>query len=295
MTRIRDLFSLVKFSHSIFALPFALCGAWLGSGGVPPARVLLLVVLCAVAARTAAMAFNRLVDREIDARNPRTSARELPAGRLRAGTVLLLVVVASGVFVAAAFALNRLAGLLAVPVLLVLLLYSYVKRVSAGAHLVLGLSLALAPLGAWVAVRGGAPEGVAAGLAPVLWLAGAVLTWVAGFDLIYACQDVEFDRAEGLHSIPSRWGIGRALLLSSILHVLTLLCLVQVGLGAGLSFIWWGAVLLAALLLLWEHSLVSRDDLSRVDAAFFTVNGWVSVLVFLGLAIDRWMLGGRGG
>ena len=293
MTRARDLFGLVKFSHSVFALPFALGGAWLASGGVPPVRALLLVVLCAVAARTAAMAFNRLVDREIDARNPRTRARELPAGRLEAATVVLLVVVACAVFVASAFAMNRLAGLLAIPVLVVLLLYSYVKRVSAGAHLVLGLSLALAPLGAWVAVRGGSAEGVVPGLAPVLWLAGAVLTWVAGFDLIYACQDVEFDRAEGLHSIPARLGIGRALGISSIFHFLTVLCLVGVGLEAGLSFIWWGAVLVAALLLVWEHSLVTKDDLSRVDAAFFTVNGWVSVLIFLGLALDRGVLGGR--
>ena len=293
MSGARDYLSLVKFSHSIFALPFALCGLWLGSGGVPPARALLLVVLCAVAARTAAMAFNRLVDREIDARNPRTAARELPAGRLSAGAVVLLVVVASSVFVAGAFALNRTAGMLAVPVLLVLLGYSYVKRFSPGAHLVLGLSLALAPLGAWVAVRGGSPEGLGAGLAPVLWLAGAVLSWVAGFDLIYACQDVEVDRAQGLHSIPARMGIGRALLVSSGLHVVTVLCLVQVGATAGLSFIWWAAVILAALLLLWEHSLVSKDDLSRVNAAFFTVNGWVSVLVFLGLALDRGLLGGR--
>lgn len=293
MTRARDLLGLVKFSHSVFALPFALCGAWLGSGGTPPLRALLLVVLCAVAARTAAMAFNRLVDREIDARNPRTRTRELPAGRLRAGTVLLLVVVASAVFVASAFALNRLAGLLAIPVLLVLLAYSYVKRFSSGVHLVLGLSLALAPLGAWVAVRGGSLHDLGNGLTPVLWLAGAVLTWVAGFDLIYACQDVEFDRSEGLHSIPARLGVGRALLLSSILHFLTVLCLVRVGFSAGLSFIWWGAVLLAAVLLVWEHSLVSKDDLSRVDAAFFTVNGWVSVLVFAGLALDRGVLGGR--
>jgi len=292
MTRARDLLGLVKFSHSVFALPFALGGAWLASGGVPPLRAILLVVLCAVAARTAAMAFNRLVDREIDAMNPRTRARELPAGRVRPGSVLLLVVAASAVFVAAAFALNRLAGFLAIPVLLVLLLYSYAKRISSGAHLWLGLSLALAPLGAWVAVRGGSPQGVGEGIVPVLWLAGAVLTWVAGFDLIYACQDAEFDRAAGLHSIPARLGIGRALSFSSLLHVLTVLALVGVGLSAGLSFIWWGAVVLAAILLAWEHSLVSKDDLSRVDAAFFTVNGWVSVLVFAGLALDRGVLGG---
>ena len=288
MSRVRDYLSLVRFSHSVFALPFALCGAWLGSGGPPPLRALLLVVLCAVAARTAAMAFNRLVDREIDARNPRTSGRELPARRISPGAAGLLVALSSAAFVGLAFALNRTAGLFSVPVLLVLLAYSYVKRFSASAHFVLGLALALAPLGAWVAVGG---EVSGAGLAPVLWLAGAVLTWVAGFDLIYACQDVEFDRASRLHSIPARLGVGRALRISSFLHVLTVLCLVLVGRSARLSFIWWGAVLVAALLLAWEHSLVSEKDLSRVNAAFFTVNGWVSVLLFAGLALDRGVLG----
>jgi 4-hydroxybenzoate polyprenyltransferase len=296
MKRLRDLLSLVKFTHSVFALPFALCGAWLASGGAPPVRALLLVIGCAVAARTAAMAFNRLVDREIDARNPRTRARELPSGRLSTAGVGLLVALSGAAFVLLAFALNHLAGLLSLPVLAVLLAYSYVKRFSAGAHFVLGLSLALSPLGAWIAVRGEIPhdlgEGLGGGVAAVLWLSGAVLTWVAGFDLIYACQDVEFDRAEGLFSIPARLGVARALWLSSSLHVGTVACLVLVGLAADLSVIWWGAVLLAALLLAWEHSLVSKDDLSRVDAAFFVVNGWVSVLLFAGLALDRGVLGG---
>jgi len=314
---LRAYFSLVRFSHSVFALPFALCGAWLASGGMPPARVLLLILGCAVSARTAAMAFNRLVDREIDAQNPRTSARELPSGRLPAAAVRILVVLASAAFVLLAFGLNRLAGLLSFPVLAVLLAYSYVKRLSAAAHFVLGLALALAPLGAWIAVRGSfapmqsgsfapmqdgsfapmqdgsfAPGPGGSGLLPVLCLAAAVLTWVAGFDLIYACQDVEFDRAARLHSIPARFGVGKALWLSSVLHVATVAGLVLVGSSAGLSFIWWVAVALVALLLLWEHSLVSKDDLSRVDAAFFTVNGWVSVLLFVGLALDRGVLGG---
>jgi len=289
VSRVRHFLSLVRFSHSVFALPFALCGAWLAQGGVPPARVLLLVVLCAVAARTAAMAFNRLADRHIDARNPRTSSRELPSGVLSAAAVAAVVLVASAAFVLLAFALNPVAGRLALPVLAVLLAYSYVKRFSSAAHFVLGLALALAPVGAWIAVRGTL---VVPGAVPVLWLGAAVLAWVAGFDLIYACQDVEFDRAEGLHSIPARLGVGRALGLSSILHAITLLCLVQVGRGAGLSFIWWCAVLVAGALLAWEHSLISKDDLSRVDAAFFTVNGWVSVLLFAGLALDRGVLGG---
>ena len=283
MTVIRDWLSLVRFSHSVFALPFALQGAWLAAGGVPDARVLALVVLCAVLARTAAMGFNRLVDREIDAANPRTRGRELPAGKLSPRAVLALVALGSAGFVAAAAALNPLAGALSPAVLAVLLGYSYVKRFSAAAHLVLGLALAIAPVGAWIAVRGE----LGAGSAPVLWLAGGVLTWVAGFDLIYACQDADFDRAAGLHSVPARFGVARALALSAALHVATVGCLAAVGVAAGLSLAYWIALALAAALLAWEHSLVSPRDLSRVDAAFFTANGWVGVGLFVGLALDR--------
>jgi 4-hydroxybenzoate polyprenyltransferase len=289
VTSPRDLLSLVKFSHSIFALPFALQGAWLAADGVPPIATLCLIVVCAVSARTAAMAFNRLVDRSIDGENPRTSGRELPAGRLTPGAVRLLVVVSCVVFVGAAFALNTLAGVLSGPVLLVLLGYSYVKRFSSLAHAVLGLALAIAPVGAWIAVRGElGPEAV-----PVYWLALAVWSWVFGFDLIYSCQDTEFDRREGLHSIPARFGIRAALGLSVALHVLTVSALVGTGLSAELSWIYWGAVALVAGLLAWEHSLVSPDDLSRVDVAFFTVNGWVGVLLFVGLALDDGLLGGK--
>jgi len=287
MKPVSDLLSLVKFGHSVFALPFALMGAWLAAGGPPPLRALLLVVACAVAARTAAMGFNRIVDRRLDARNPRTAAREIPAGRVSLRAAWLLVGVSAAAFVACAFALNPLAGGLSFPVLAVLLGYSFVKRFSPLAHLALGLALALAPLGAHVAVRGE----VGQGLAPVLWLALAVLTWVAGFDLIYACQDVEFDRRAGLHSIPARLGVARALALSSALHVLTVACLLLVGRAAGLSWFWWVAVLLAAALLVHEHRIVSPRDLSRVDAAFFTVNGWVALELFAGLALDRHLLG----
>ncbi len=281
--RIADWFSLVRFSHSIFALPFALCGAWLARGGVPPAMTLALIVVCAVAARTAAMGFNRLVDRDIDGANPRTKSREIPSGRLAAGSVATLVVVAGAAFVAAAYALHPLAGNLSWPVLAIVLSYSFVKRFSVLAHVVLGIALALAPLGAWIAVRGAFD----APLAPVLWLALAVTTWVAGFDLIYACQDAAFDEQAGLHSVPARYGIGFALGLSSALHVVTTLALVCVGTSAGLGWIWWVAVGAAALLLVYEHSLVSKDDLSRVNAAFFTVNGWIGVGLFAGLALDR--------
>lgn len=279
---LRPWFSLVKFGHSVFALPFALAGAWLAAGGRPEWRVLGLVVLCAVSARTAAMAFNRWLDRRIDAANPRTRARELPRGVLSAGAVLALVVLAALVFLGAARALNPLCLRLAPLVLAVLLGYSAMKRFSAAAHFVLGLALALAPLGAWVAVRGS----LAGDLATPLWLALAVLTWVAGFDLIYACQDEAFDRAHGLHSIPARLGVARALGLARGLHALTVLALALCARAAGLGWVFALALACAAILLVWQHRLVSPADLSRVDVAFFTLNGWVSVALFLGVALD---------
>ena len=290
MTRISDYARLVKFSHSIFALPFALMSAWLASGGLPEARVLGLVVLCMVAARTAAMGFNRLVDRRIDAANPRTASRELPAGVLSSGGVTALVVASSLVFLVAAWALNPLCGKLAPVVLLVLLGYSYTKRFTSLAHLVLGLSLGLAPLGAWLAVRGG----LDGDLSPPLLLAAAVLFWVAGFDLIYACQDVEFDRKARLHSIPARFGVARALTVSRAFHLATACALILFHWRADLSWVFALAVVGALALLLWEHTLVKPNDLSRVDLAFFTVNGWIGIGLFGGLVLDLAALGGGG-
>jgi 4-hydroxybenzoate polyprenyltransferase len=290
MKRVLDLLSLVKFSHSIFALPFALQGAWLAARGVPPLEKLAWIVLCAVAARTAAMAFNRLVDRRFDAANPRTAARELPAGKLSVASVASLVVLATGIFVAAAFQLGRLCGWLSFPVIALLLAYSFVKRWSFLAHAVLGLALALAPLGAWLGVRGDLRGDVV----PVLVLAFAVWSWVAGFDLIYACQDVDFDRRTGLHSVPARFGIGHTLRLSTALHVLTVGALIFVALRADLSWVFGASVVLAAILLAWEHRIVRSNDLSRVDLAFFTLNGWVGVGLFLGMAIDLARQGGGG-
>lgn len=274
--------SLVRFSHSVFALPFALMSAWAAAGGVPAFDVLLLVVLATVAARTAAMGFNRLVDRHIDARNPRTASRELPAARLSVGEVRVLVVVSSAVFVATAFALGPLTGWLSFPVLTVLLGYSYAKRLTAAAHLVLGLALGLAPLGAWLAVRGDL-EG---DLLPPLLLAAAVLTWVAGFDILYALQDEAFDRQAGLRSVPARFGVQRSLHISSALHVLTFVLLVGFWARLDLGPVFALAVVGAGLLLLYEHRLVSAHDLSRLDMAFFTLNGWMGVGLFLGLALD---------
>ncbi|MCC6408755.1 MAG: UbiA family prenyltransferase [Planctomycetes bacterium] len=280
--RVGQWFSLVRFSHSIFALPFALAGAWLAARGRPSWTTLGWIVVAAVAARTAAMAFNRWLDAELDARNPRTRTREIPAGKLARGSVAVLAMLAAIAFVAAAFAINPLCGWCSFPVLVVLCGYSATKRFTAAAHLVLGLALGLAPLGAWLAVRGD--------FAGDLWvpiaLAGAVLAWVAGFDLIYACQDVEFDRRAGLHSIPAKLGAARALALSRALHVATVALLAFVGVRAELSWYYFVALAVVAALLAWEQSLVRADDLSRVDLAFFTINGWVGVLYFVGLATD---------
>ncbi|MEM7308630.1 MAG: UbiA-like polyprenyltransferase [Planctomycetota bacterium] len=289
MAGVRDWLSLVRFSHSIFALPFALASAWLAQGGVPELRVLFWVVVCAVAARTAAMAFNRLVDRRLDAANPRTRGRELPSGVLAPSAVGLLVVVSSAAFIAGAFALNPLCGKLALPVLVVLLGYSLVKRFSWLAHAVLGLSLALAPLGAWVAVTGS----LAGDLRPPLLLAAAVLLWVFGFDLIYACQDAEHDRGAGLHSIPARFGVPAALAASSLAHAATTVLLVLLGLSAGLGLPYWLVLGVAAALLAWQHRIVAPDDFSRVDLAFFTLNGWVGIALFFGVAVDLFLAGGH--
>ncbi|MDB2576907.1 putative 4-hydroxybenzoate polyprenyltransferase [Planctomycetota bacterium] len=289
MSRVAATLSLVKFSHSVFALPFALMGAWLAAGGPPPLVTLGWIVLCAVTARTAAMAFNRLVDRDIDAANPRTAGRELPSGMLAVGYARGLVIVSAGIFVAGAFALNELAGWLSPAVLGVLLGYSYVKRFSVAVHLVLGVALGLAPLGAWIAVRGD----FSGDLIPVLLLFCTVWTWVAGFDLIYACQDAEYDAGRGLHSIPAKLGVGGALRLSRLLHVLTALSLALLAWRADTGLVFWISCAAAVALLCWEQSLVREDDLSRVDVAFFTINGWVGVALFLGLALDMALRSGE--
>lgn len=284
--RLSDWFSLVAFRHSIFALPFALQGAWLAARGAPRAALVGWIVACAVAARTSAMAFNRWLDRRIDARNPRTQSRELPSGRLSPSQALGLALASGAAFVALSWAINPLCGKLAPAVLAVLWFYSVTKRFTFLAHAFLGLALGLAPLGAWLAVRGNFEGDLWTPLA----LALAVLCWVAGFDLIYACQDASFDRASGLHSIPARFGIASSLALSRALHVATVALLALVWWRAELGWIYLAAIALAAVLLVYEQSLVRADDLSRVNLAFFTVNGWVGVGLFAGLVLDlRWV------
>ena len=282
MPVLRDLrvtLEMIKWEHSIFALPFALSGAMLAAGGLPTIHQLLWIVVAMVAARSAAMAFNRWADAAIDAANPRTSTRALPAGHLSPAFVVTFVVVSSAVFVLAASRLNRLALLLSPGALAVLLLYSYTKRVTRWSHLVLGFALGIAPAAAWIAVRGS--------LDPrILLLTAAVTFWVAGFDVLYACQDYDFDRQAGLHSIPRFLGIRASLWTARGFHAVMVALLIALLIVFGLGKLAAGGVLIVILLLLHEHSLVRPNDLSKLNAAFFTMNGVISVLFFVFIAAD---------
>lgn len=277
---------MVKLSHSIFALPFALASALIAAGGLPTAWQLSWIVVAMVGARSAAMGFNRLADHAIDARNPRTASRELPVGRLTRMEVAFFVLVSAGLLVLAAAMLNPLCLALSPVALAIVFGYSYTKRFTSLSHVVLGVGLGVAPVGAWLAVRGAFDT-------PPLVLGLAVVCWVAGFDIIYACQDVEFDRGEGLHSIPARLGTAGALLVSRGLHVLAVALLAALHPLARLHPVYLGGVAIVALLLVYEQSLVRADDLSRVDAAFFTVNGWISVLYLATAAAGVFIAGGR--
>ncbi len=273
---------MIRFSHSVFALPFALAAAALAARpqGVASRQVAWIVVAM-VAARSAAMGFNRLADRALDARNPRTAGRELPRGVLSPRQVRVFVAVSGAVFVLASGMLNRLCLALSPLALLIVLGYSYTKRFTAFSHLVLGLSLALGPLGAWIALRGRIE-------AAPLALAGAVLLWVAGFDTIYACQDLAFDRSEGLHSLPALVGVKAALGAARAMHALAVVLLAAVGLFAPLGFVYLAGVAAVAALLAWEHTLVRASDLSRVMQAF-NLNGWVSLVYFAFTALAVWL------
>lgn len=271
---------MIKLSHSVFALPFALAGAALAarSHGIE-AQQLVWIVIAMVFARSAAMGFNRLADRAMDAENPRTRDRALPRGRIAPGAVTLIITACCALFVFSAYQLNELCFKLSPLALLVILSYSYFKRFTWATHLVLGLSLAIAPVGAWIAVTGTFDT------AP-LWLAAAVLTWVAGFDIIYACQDYEFDVARGVHSIPRRIGIRPALLAARLLHAATVVFLVAVHQVFDLHSLYLCGTVLAAGMLVYEHTLVKPDDLSKIDVAFFNTNGLVSVVFFVFLLGD---------
>jgi 4-hydroxybenzoate polyprenyltransferase len=270
---------MIKWEHSVFMLPFALCGAMLAANGLPSAHVLAWIIVAMVTARSAAMAFNRLADASIDAANPRTQTRALPAGTLTPSFVITFVLVSCALFVFAASQLNRLSFILSPLALAIILLYSYTKRFTRWSHLVLGFAMGIAPSAAWIAVRGSLDP-------KILLLTAAVTFWGAGFDVLYACQDYEFDREAGLHSIPRYFGISKSLWISRLFHFIMLLLLVSLVVVFGLEKLAIAGVVAVALLLAYEHSLVSPRDLSKLNAAFFTMNGVISVVFFFCVAGD---------
>ena len=309
MKQLRQILEMIRFSHTLFALPFALMSAvmcWLVPAATQadlaeteaiPFRIshLLGIVLCLVFARSAAMAFNRIADRKIDAENPRTAARHIPAGKLSQKSVVWFTLINSIGFVASTliFLPNTLPIILAVPVLLFLLAYSYTKRFTSLAHFYLGVSLMLAPISTWIALRGQVLIYYPADIIPAVLVGIAVMTWVAGFDIIYACQDFEFDKKAKLHSIPSRFGIRGALRIAALSHLLMIAALIALpyshhwmGPDLQLGIIYKVAVAAVALLLLYEHTLVKPDDLTRVNIAFFRVNIIISIGLFLIVSVD---------
>ena len=279
MQKIIVFLEMIKISHTVFALPFALAGALLAARGLPSVQQLLWIVLAMVGARTTAMGLNRLVDAEIDARNPRTAGRAIPAGLISKGTTLGFILASLALLLVAADQLNPLCLKLAPLAVFFLVLYSYCKRFTSLAHVVLGICLAAAPIGAWIAIRGRID-------APALILGGAVLFWVAGFDILYALQDLEFDRQAGLHSIPVLLGVDGSLWAARMFH------LVMLGLLLGLLSImqlggfFMAGILMAAAMLLYEHWLLRDGNLEKLDAAFFNMNGYISIVILLSTAAE---------
>ncbi len=270
---------LVKFSHSIFALPFALAAMLIAAAGPPSPRTFLLIVFAMVAARTAAMSFNRYLDASIDARNPRTADRHLPRGVFSRRFVLLFSLANATLFIVAAALLNRLCLLLSPIALLILYAYSFAKRVTNWTHLLLGVALGMSPIAAWIAVTG------TWSFRPIL-LGLAVVFWVAGFDIIYAAQDLEFDRREGIHSLPAAFGIGRSLWIARGFHLITVVLLALFGREMQIGWPYYLSLGVTTVLFVYEHSLVKPADLSKVDAAFFNVNGFISLVFLAGVVLS---------
>jgi len=273
---IRAFFELIKLEHTIFALPFAYLGMLLAAGGLPSLHQLGWITIAMASARTLAMGFNRIADRALDARNPRTANRPLVTGDISLRTAWVGTAIAGGIFLLAAWQLGRLTLLLSPIAILFLLGYSFTKRFTWSSHFILGFTDGMAPAGAWAAVRQSlfTPSDL-----PAWILLTAVTFWIGGFDLIYACQDEKFDRSAGLYAIPARFGIPAALRLAKICHVITTLLLILLGSITNLGLPYWIGVLIVIGLLVWEHSLVRPDDLSRVNVAFFNVNGYISLIL----------------
>ena len=283
-TRLKIFLEMIKFSHTIFALPFAFTGGVLAARGLPSPLQVLWILLAMVGARTAAMAMNRLIDAEIDARNPRTAGRAIPAGLIGKGTVTLYIIVSTGLMLFSAWQLNPLCLYLSPIALFFLALYSYCKRFTALAHVVLGICLAAAPIGAWVAIRGAVEL-------PAILLGAAVLFWVAGFDILYALQDLEFDRASGLHSIPVRLGVRGSIIAARLFHLMMVGLLIALPQLLPMGTFYYIGLAAVIAMLGYEHWLLRGGDLSKLDAAFFNMNGYISVTIFIFTFAD--VLAGR--
>jgi 4-hydroxybenzoate polyprenyltransferase len=296
MNKIKSYFSLIKFSHTIFAMPFAVIGFSIGwespynlirnadgTWSSDSLRVMLSVIACMIFARSAAMAFNRYLDRDVDAKNPRTANREIPAGIIQPNQALIFTIICSILFVCSAALINAICFYLSFVALFVVLVYSYTKRFTAWCHLVLGLGLSLAPIGAYLAVTGRFDW------IPLLF-SGVVITWVSGFDVMYAMQDEGFDQHMGLHSIPAHWGGVRALRISEGLHILTTLCLIAIGIFGHWGWLYWVGSIGFIAMLIYQHRLVKPNDLSKINLAFMTANGIASVVFSVAVLIDLFIL-----
>jgi 4-hydroxybenzoate polyprenyltransferase len=270
---------MIKFSHSVFALPFAFTGALFAAGGLPDWEQTFWIAVAMVGARSGAMGMNRIIDRRIDAANPRTADREIPAGTIRLSDAVLFTAVSFAIMVYAAWRLQPLCLYLSPLAIAILIFYSLTKRFTWGAHFVLGIAIAGAPLGAWIAITGSFSW-------TVLPLCAAVVFWLAGFDVLYALQDIDFDRSHGLHSIPQRFGIAASILIARSCHCITWLLLVWTGHVFGMNDMYWVGMVVIAALLVYEHALVKPDDLSKLDFAFFNMNGYISMTVFAATLMD---------
>lgn len=279
MGKLKVVLEMIKFEHTIFALPFAYMGMVLAANGLPSIAEIFWITVAMVGARSFAMAINRYIDREIDARNPRTEDRAIPAGKLNNNYVLVFSAVSLIVFFVATYQLAPLARLVWPAIVFPFLIYSYTKRFTWLSHVVLGVSLGLAPIAAWIAITNGLSW-------PVVVLGAAVTLWVAGFDIIYACQDIDFDRKDKLFSIPAVFGVKKALLVTRTFHVLTVCLLFTVGVAFDLGVVYYIGVAITALLLAYENRMVKEDDLSKVNVAFFTINGFISLQIFAFTGLD---------
>ena len=279
LSKIKIILEMIKFEHTIFALPFAFTGALLALDGLPSLEQVIWIIAAMVGARSAAMGFNRWADRDIDSENPRTKTRALPLGLVTPAQVLAFIIVSSGLLVLSAYMLNPLSFTLAPMALAIVFFYSYTKRFTFLSHAFLGLAISGAPMGAWIAVTGRFEF-------PALVLGAAVLFWLVGFDILYALQDLEFDRKAGLHSVPQRFGVRTSLLISRTAHLVTMLCLFWIDVLLPVGFLYLLGVLVATGLIIYEHSLVKESDLSKLNIAFFNMNGYISVTIFIFTLLD---------